>query len=320
MAVTASDTMAAERVAPNVLVLDYLDVSVGGETRTNIYFYQASQFAFQKHGLERNPSDNAVQFKEELIQKRLPPGSGVRATYRFHIEQQVPPGLSIVIERPDLYVITCNGQPVTAAPGAWWLDKAFGRIDLAQPARIGENTVTLSATPFTIYHELEPAYLLGEFSLRAIDSGFVVVSPAALRLGYWNEQGLPFYAEGVRYHRRFNLGNAPSGVFRVRLAEWRGSVAKVLANGKLAGFIGYPPWQLDVTEHLWNGENEIEVIVIGTLKNTLGPHHGNPALGTAWPGMFQKAPAHGPPAGAGYHTVGYGLAQPFVLERAVSRW
>ena len=44
--------------------------------------------------------------------------------------------------------------------------------------------------------------------------------------------------------------------------------------------------------------NTIEVTVIGTLKNTLGPHHGKPALGTAWPAMFQKAPSPGPPADA----------------------
>jgi hypothetical protein len=69
-----------------------------------------------------------------------------------------------------------------------------------------------------------------------------------------------------------------------------------------------------VTQWIQPGENDIEVTVIGTLKNTLGPHHGNPPLGTAWPGSFQKGPNPGPPAGDRYSTVAYGLAEPYVLK------
>ena len=49
--------------------------------------------------------------------------------------------------------------------------------------------------------------------------------------------------------------------------------------------------------------------MVGTLKNTLGPHHGRPVLGKAWPWDFRQAPAAGPPPGGDYHTVGYGLFQ-----------
>ena len=59
----------------------------------------------------------------------------------------MPKNLAIVIERPDLYTITCNGQPVAAKPNDWWLDKAFGRIDIAQRAQTGENVVTIKAAP-----------------------------------------------------------------------------------------------------------------------------------------------------------------------------
>jgi hypothetical protein len=59
----------------------------------------------------------------------------------------VPKNLAIVIERTDLYTITCNGKPVSAKPGDWWLDKAFGRIDIAKAAKIGQNVVTIKAHP-----------------------------------------------------------------------------------------------------------------------------------------------------------------------------
>ena len=72
-----------------------------------------------------------------------------------------------------------------------------------------------------------------------------------------------------------------------------------------------------MTEWIRPGVNTIDVTVIGTLKDTLGPHHGKPALGTAWPAMSQKAPSPGPPAGGEYSTVGYGLYETFVLLQAI---
>jgi len=54
--------------------------------------------------------------------------------------------------------------------------------------------------------------------------------------------------------------------------------------------------------------------VIGTLKNTLGPHHAGKVVGTAWPFMFHQGPETGPPPGAAYHVLSYGLFEPFVLK------
>jgi hypothetical protein len=294
-----------------------VDVTAGGETRRDVYFYQANQFVWQQHGLPRNPWDNAVQFKEELIAKTFPPPSGFEASYRFRIKDTVPANLAIVIERPDLYTITCNGKPVHAKPGDWWLDKAFGRVPLAEAARVGDNVVTLRASPFTMFHELESAYVLGDFALEPTDRGFVIAPARPLQTGPWNEQGHPFYAGGVAYRQEFHLTQL-RGSFNVALPRWLGSVAKVLVNGQLAGHVVAPPWQCDVTSALRRGDNAIEVIVVGTLKNTLGPHHGNPALGTAWPGMFQNGPTPGPPPGARYSTVGYGLFEPFVLRQVLA--
>jgi len=325
-------------VEENVLTLDYVDITADGETKKNIYFYKANQFAFRKNGMSRNPWDSAVQFRDELITKTFGPDSGFEATYRFTIQRQVPKRLSIVIERPDLYSIKCNGQAVMPrasrpqskgeTPSAqrghddrdtsWWLDKSFGKIDIAHVAKVGENNVTIKASPFTIYHELEPAYVLGTFVLKPTDSGFVIVDDAkpVLQLGSWKAQGYPFYAAGVSYKLTFGLAQ-PWGRYLVELPKWYGSVAEIHVNGKPAGHIAYQPWQCEVTDWIKEGTNSIEVIVIGTLKNTLGPHHNGPVLGSAWPGMFQKGPETGPPPAEKYHTIDYGLFEPFVLKQLV---
>jgi hypothetical protein len=304
----------------NVLTLDYVDVTAGGETKENLYFYKASRFAFSKNGLPRNPWDSSVQFRDEIISKTFGLDSGFEAAYRFTIEGRVPELLSIVIERPDLYTIACNGKVVSANNDDWWLDKAFGKINIAQAAKIGANVVTIKASPFTIYHELEPAYALGTFTVREAESGFVIVggSQPALELGSWKKQGYPFYAAGVCYKQQFNIAR-PAGRYHIELPDWYGSVAEVILNGSSAGHVAYRPWQCDVTDLIRPGANTIEVVVIGTLKNTLGPHHAGTGLGSAWPGMFQKAPETGPPPGKDYHTIDYGLFEPFVLKQTIEQ-
>ena len=306
-------------LGPNVLTLDFVDVTAAGEALKSVYFYKAQQFAFARNGMARNPWDSAVQFRDELITKKFPPESGFEATYRFTIDDRVPRPLQLVVERPDLYTITCNGKPVTAEPGQWWLDKSFGKIDISAAARLGANEVTISAAPMTVYHELESAYLLGDFSLRPTPSGYTIGPPQPLRLGPrdeagWNRQGYPFYAAGVAYTESFELAE-PLGRYRVVLPDWYGSVARVTVNGRLAGTIAYRPWECDVTSAVRPGTNTIEVAVIGTLKNTLGPHHAGHMVGRAWPHAFQLGPETGPPSGAKYDTVGYGLFEPFVVTR-----
>jgi hypothetical protein len=125
--------------------------------------------------------------------------------------------------------------------------------------------------------------------------------------------GHPFYAAGVAYRQNYDLSR-PDGRYKVALNSWLGSVAEVKVNGKRAGWITAPPFECDITRQLRKGENALEVVVIGTLKNTLGPHHENRAPGSAWPSQFQKGPETGPPAGDRYYTLPYGLFEPFQLK------
>ncbi|MDM8007457.1 MAG: glycosyl hydrolase [Phycisphaerae bacterium] len=312
--VKAGGDVKVRRVEPNVLTIDYVDVTSGGRTRENINVLKAANFVFAENGLERNPWDRAVQFEDELIRHRFSSSSGLEAIYRFTIREKVPASLFIVIERADLYAIMCNGKEVKAAEGQWWLDKAFGKIDITEAAQVGENRVVIKASPLTTFHELAAAYVLGDFSLEPAEKGFAIVPPRELKLGPWNTQGMPLFSHGVAYTRSFDVGSK-NGRYYVSLPAWLGSVAAVKVNGRPAGYIWHQPWELEVTDVLKQYGNDIEVVVIGTLKNTLGPHHGEPGLGSAWPGMWDNAPEKGPPPGGGYSTVGYGLFEPFILKR-----
>ena len=126
---------------------------------------------------------------------------------------------------------------------------------------------------------------------------------------------MPFYAHGVGYQKTFLIesNTSQNGRYIVALPSWLGSVADVFVDDTRAGSIAFPPYQLDITDKLPVGEHKVKVVVFGTLKNLLGPHHGNPPLGRAWPRSFQKGAPGGRPSGSEYSTVGYGLFKDFQL-------
>ena len=305
---------------PNVLTLDYCDLSLDGKTEKDLYFYQAQQKAYQHHGLDRNPWDNAVQFKSTLLEKdTFPKESGFEATFHFTIREGVKSGsMRAVVERPELFQVSVNGNPVKPRPNSWWLDKAFGVFDIGQFVKVGDNTIAMKSSPFSIYSELEPVYILGDFSLASVERGFEIIASKPIGAGNWNEQGMPFYARGVSYQREFLLtpDQLKGRRFIIELGKWNGVVAGVTVNGKESGSIAFMPFTLDVTRQLKKGTNSIAVTVYGSLKNTLGPHHNSPSLGKAWPGQFQQGPKQAPAPGSEYSTVGYGMIDDFTLNGA----
>lgn len=312
MTIKPAEPIKIKRLAPNVLTLDYLDFTQDEKTSEKIYYNKAAQLAFAKYGMNGNPWDHGVQFRDELISRKFAPDSGFEAAYYFTIRDRAPKPIYVVIEKPQLYTITCNGKAVKAKQGSWWLDKSFGKIDISSAVKTGENKVTIKACPFTVYDEIASVYVLGDFRVEPNDSGFVIVRDEPMQTGPWNKQGYPFYGHGVSYKQRFNVRQT-DGRHYIRLTRWNGSVAKVRVNGREAGYIWHQPWQCDVTSQIKKGNNEIEVIVIGTLKNTLGLHHSKQSPGQVRPQAFREAPPTGPPAGIKYNVIPYGLFEPFEL-------
>ncbi|MBU4461222.1 MAG: hypothetical protein KJ579_11685, partial [Verrucomicrobia bacterium] len=311
-AVAATGPMEVRRTAPAVLTLDFVDVTCAGETRTNVHVVAAADFVFSKNGFAKNPWRHAVQFRDRIVATKFAPDSGFDVAYRFTVEGAPPRDLEAVVEQPGLYEIACNGTPVTATPGAWWFDKSFGRIPLAAAVREGGNTLTVRARAMTIRSEIDLVYLRGSFSANPAARGFVIAPERPLAAGPWSKQGQPFYPDRVAYAQTFVVP-AGGARHRVRLPSWWGALAEVSVNGKPAGRIAYPPYERGID--LAPGTNRIEVAVVGTLKNLVGPHHAGPVRGLASPANMAQAPKTGQPAGAAYDLIGCGLFEPFVLER-----
>jgi hypothetical protein len=300
------------------LTLDYCDLNLAGKVEKDLYFYQAQQKIFQHHGLPRNPWDSSVQFKTGILDlNRFPSDSGFEATYWFNVGKGVNiSSMQLVVEQPELYRVSVNGKPVAPLKDRWWLDRSFGVFDIGEFVSPGKNSIMLKSSPFTIFTELEPVYLLGDFMLEAQKKGFALVPEKKLALGAWEKQGMPFYAAGVSCENTFVIPSFEREKIRyyLQLGKWNGALAEVRIGDKAAGYIAFEPYELDITDFLAPGPNKVKVIVYGTLKNTLGPHHNNPRLGMAWPGAFQKGAEGGYPSGSEYSVVGYGLLEGFKLK------
>ncbi len=316
--IQASSVMSAHALGPDVLTLDYCDLKLDGQEDKGLYFYDAQTKVFKRYGFARDPWDNAVQFKSAILDKNtFGPGTGFEATFAFEVAPGVPTaGLQAVVEQPEIFKVSLNGRPVAALKDHWWLDRAFGVYPIGAEVKPGWNSLTVKASPFTVFSELEPVYILGDFRLESRDKGFRIIPPASTGLGSWKAQGRPFFAAGMRYEKTYTVPKLEGRERLVlRLGEWKGALAEVLIDGRSAGYPTFPPYEIDLTARLTPGPHTVAVVVYGTLKNTLGPHHADPPRGQAWPGSFQKGAPGGQPAGAKYDTFDYGLLTDFRLVK-----
>jgi hypothetical protein len=203
-----------------------------------------------------------------------------------------------------------NGKPIKPLPGKWWLDRSFAVLQIGSYLKPGQNTLSLSIDTMSVYAEIGPIYILGNFNLASADKGWEIVPTQPLQLGSWKDQGLPLYGSGIRYIKKFDLEN-PDHQFEIHLDQWKGTVAAVKVNGVPAGIIFSEPNTLNISPHFKKGINEIEVEVIGSLKNLLGPHHNSPQPGMVGPGHWSNIKLY--PPGKDYDTYDYGLMTDFQL-------
>ncbi|MCD9021513.1 glycosyl hydrolase [Cohnella silvisoli] len=303
----------------NVLPLLYCDVVIGSKTYRNINTLNAARLAFEHHGFETNPWDNAVQFKRRLLDRNrmFDDRSGVTIDYRFHIrEGALPSVMALIVERPELYRISVNGKPLPIEPGTSWLDHNMGEADIRSSVRIGENIVRLEAKPFSVLMEIEPVYVTGEFSVEEEEGRWVIGPSRAMKIGSWGELGYPFYGSAMTYCKKVKIEQSVRAA-EIVLPDWCGTIASVTINGQNAGLIGMERHnRLDITACILPGEdNDIAVRVCGSFKNLLGPHFdADKPRNVAWPGNWKKAPIYGPPSSDAYDLIDYGLFRDFDVE------
>ena len=84
--------------------------------------------------------------------------------------------------------------------------------------------------------------------------------------------GLPFYCGRAILRQEIYLPE-PSQKVVFELGNLRAAVAHVRLNGLPCGSLAWQPFRLDVTGQVRQGKNSLELELVNTLRNLLGPHH-----------------------------------------------
>jgi len=85
--------------------------------------------------------------------------------------------------------------------------------------------------------------------------------------GNWADQGaLRFYSGGMYYRKSFDLAKQTDEIVGLNLGNVI-ATCEVKVNDKLVGILMSPPYKLDITPYLREGENTLEVLVYSTLSN-----------------------------------------------------
>ncbi len=225
-------------------------------------------------------------------------GTGTPFALRFTFDAAVCPAgpVCLVLESPERFSITVNGQSIPNTDSGWWTDIAFRKVEISTAIRGGRNDVVLRGT-FARDMELESIYLIGDFGVQGrrlreenrcngqvfdcYAPDFCLVerpervrasdSPGGLALDF-TAQGLPFFAGRVTLRQAITLPTV-GGRAVLEIHNLRAAVAHVAVNGRRAGTVAWPPYRVDLGTSLHPGENQIEIELVGTLRNLLGPHH-----------------------------------------------
>ena len=312
--VQSSSPVKITRNEENVLMIDFCDIEVGNEVVKDLNTYYAADKVFKFYGFKNgNPWSNFVQFRTNIVDRdTFSVNTGFTATYHFSVKGKFDvTNMKAVVERPDLYTVSLNGVEIKPEKGKWWLDRLFSVFNIGKIVKTGENIITLKVTPMKINAEVEPVYILGDFSLKPDERGWNIEAPASVyTTGSWKSQGLPFYSWGVTYSKEFHIDNA-DGKWEIDLGNWNGTIAEISVNNLPATVIAFPPYHSDISGLIKPGNNIIDVKVIGSLKNLLGPHHNYMTPGFAEPQSWRNV--KGCPAGKDYQMLDYGLFEEFVL-------
>lgn len=309
--VVSSQKSKAEMLHPNVLTIDYVNLNLMGENRGKMYYARASDLIYKRFGYETGNPWNIVQYKTVFLDqnKTHKEGDSFEISYSFNIKPGVDKSnMKVVVEQASFYDITQNGQELK--PGEeTWLDPDFNCIDIEKYVKTGKNEVTLSVNRFDNRCDPSPVYILGNFSLKSADRGWDIIPVTDVNTGSWKNQGLPFYSESVKYTKNIPADN--SGDYEIELPEWNGTVAEVLVNRKSVGVIQSQPYTKKIK--LEAGNNEVSVVVYGSLKNVFGPHHVI-ARGFMRPPAFRTGKDI-MPKGTDYDLLDYGLMEDFKIFR-----
>lgn len=214
-----------------------------------------------------------------LRQGRTPPLGSRRFRAVLQMDGEMPSDPLHIAAEPDMCEgLSINGHLLSASP-IDWIDPEFVGFEIpAGLLRQGSNEIEFSVQGGKT-EKLENMYVLGLFEVSMANGqrSFAITKRRAhqpVADDNLVQCGYPFFSGKIKLCASFQLP-VEQGASRWLLTFDRPSVSgmKLHVNSRCVGSKAWGPWEWDITDCLTDGANRIEVEIVNTLRNLLGPHH-----------------------------------------------
>ncbi len=220
--------------------------------------------------------------------------------------------VDLAVEEPEKFKFTLNGVSFEPEKKGYLFDKAFERITLPVNLKQGKNTIGMKTrfeqdpetyetirkarifeseyNKLTFNTEIESIYLCGEFSVRHNGDVVSLANDASRLKGNFSlgsplkcervncskliTEGMPFFAGKLTLRNGFTLTSEELKNINFLSFDIKGANSvKVKINGIDCGGAYWEPFAVPVRHALQTGMNTIELELVISLRNMLGPHH-----------------------------------------------
>ena len=258
---------------PNILVLDRAVYEINGEkTGEEAEILRVDQRIRDAFGLEYRGGEMVQPWFAG--QKSAVCYGKIALEFEFFAET-VPTSAVLVAEEPQRFGITLNGCAVdTGKSDGYFIDPAFVKLPLPENVlALGRNVFRLEAD-FCEEMNIEALHLIGDFGVRLDGIRKTLTAPVCqAEVGDIAGQGLPFYSGGITYKTEITHAGAPGQQVFVTLPGYGAALVKVSVNGAVPKPIIWQPYEVEVTDMLREGTNELTLEYVLTRRNTFGPLH-----------------------------------------------
>ncbi len=287
--------------------IDYNEIDLSGEWEISLCDLNAltldtCTYYFDGEVVEENAPVSSIQDKAFSLERPVK----IDMEFVFSCEY-IPKELYLVCETPEIFNIKINDISIDTKSNDYYFDKSFRKFDISSLVNIGENQVKIHCdyeqsdnvyqnirnakmfeselNKLTFDMEIENIYLVGDFSVKT-DGNFKKLDRKAVRyhgdfviscpkkrivLNNIEQQGFPFFAGKITLKKTFEAKKGENCL--LKLNQKSANVVSVAINGKNAGNILWKPYSLDISDLIVDGENLIEIELVSSLRNLLGPHH-----------------------------------------------
>ena len=259
-------------------------------------------------GGEWHPEMAVINLHNKVLELQRP--CDVEMQFTFEIAEDIDSeSVNLCMEDPEKFEITINDVAYEFRDSGMFIDHTIRRSSIGTYLKVGLNNIRLRCyftqspevyyaklTPgvhesilnkLTYDTELESIYLTGNFGVkmeetytfgerRCLYGGktFSLTKPTqTVDITDITHQGFWFFSGQLSLSQKVKIEKQDDKTYRIGLKHLNAPAARVFVNGQFAGNMIFSPFELDVTELVADGENEIVIQMLSGNRNLLGPHH-----------------------------------------------